>query len=302
MKICVISYSKSIHAPKRIIEEGEMRGHEMYLTTWEDIYVDIGSEKVYLGDKDRPMTYFDAIIPRSDRYRIEVDGEMITRHLDTIFRLMIEEAKANNIFFLNSTYFSHYQSIDKISQQFFFAKNNLPGIGTYFFTNPDKLANADSIIRFPIVSKIAQGSTGKSVFKLENKTDLENFIKERNQDGQLFLFQDYHPIDCDYRILIVGKKVLGIMKRTAQQGEWRTNFSLGGNVEKCASNNKMEEIALAAADKMGLDYTGIDMLESKGEFYIIETNSLPQFKGFEKAFPEINVAEKLIKLVEKKCK
>lgn len=300
MKICVISYSKTIHAAKRLIEEGEKLGHEMYLTTWEDIYVDIRSEKIYFGDKNKPMIYFDAIIPRSDRYKIEVDGELVTRHLDTVFRLMIEQAKTNNIFFLNSTYFSHYQSIDKIAQQFFLAKNNLPGIGTYFFTSLNKLSDINNIIRFPIVSKIAQGSTGKSVFKLENKTELEDFIKERNQDGQLFLFQDYHPISCDFRILIVGKQVLGIMKRTAQKGEWRTNFSLGGNVEKCASNEKMEKIALETATKMGLDYVGIDMLESNGEFYIIETNSLPQFKGFEKAFPNVNVAKKLIALVEKK--
>ncbi len=300
MKICVISYAKSIHAPKKIVEEGKKRGHEVYLTTWEDIFLDIRSGSIYFGDKNKSLTEFDAIIPRSDRYKIEIDGQLVTRHLDTIFRLIMEQAKMNNIFFLNSDYFSHYQSMDKISQQFFFSKNNLPGIGTYFFTNPDKLKNRNEIIRFPLVSKIAQGSTGKSVFKLENEAGLENFIKERNEDGQLFLFQDYHPIKCDYRILVVGKKVLGIMKRSAQQGEWRTNFSLGGNVEKCASNEKMEKIALETASKMGLDYVGIDILESNRKFYIIETNSLPQFKGFEKAFPDVNVAEELIKLVERK--
>lgn len=300
MKICVISYFKSVHAPQRIMHEGKKRGHKMYLTTWEDIYLEVSPKGIYLGDKKRSLDEFDAIIPRSDRYRIEVKGELITRHLDTIFRLIIEYAKEKKIFFLNSTYFSNFQSLDKISQQYFLFKNALPGINTYFFTALSKIKSGKKIAP-PLVSKIAQGSMGKSVFKLNNKKEIEEFIKERNADGCLFLFQDYHPINCDYRVLVVGGKVLGIMRRTAQKGEWRTNFSLGGNVEGCQNNREIEKIALKTAKKMGLDYVGIDMLEDRGKYYIIETNSLPQFKGFEKAFPDINVAKELILLTEKKC-
>jgi len=103
-------------------------------------------------------------------------------------------------------------------------------------------------------------------------------------------------------VLVVGQKVLGIMKRSANKGEWRTNFSLGGNVEKSESNKEMEKIALNTAKKMGFDYLGIDLLENRNKFYIIETNSLPQFKGFEKAFNNINVAKEIIRLVESKIK
>lgn len=302
MKICVISYSQNAHAPKRLIEEGRKRGHEMYLAIWEETYLDIQSNKIYFGDKNISLDQFDAIIPRSDRYKIELRGKTVVRHLDSIFRLIIQRSKKNNIFFLNSNYFSDYQSLDKISQQYFFSENGLPGIETYFFTHVSALKNPTDIIKFPLIAKMAQGSAGKSVFKLENKKELSDFIKERNVDGNLFLFQKYYPINFDYRVLVVGKKVLGIMKRSAQKGEWRTNFSLGGKVERCERNKKIEKIALETARKMGFDYLGIDILETNGDFRIIETNSLPQFKGFEKAFPEINVAEELIKLAEIKTK
>ena len=92
------------------------------------------------------------------------------------------------------------------------------------------------------------------------------------------------------------------MKRSANKGEWRTNFSLGGNVEKNESNKEMEKIALKTAKKMGFDYLGIDILKNKNKVHIIETNSLPQFGGFEKAFPEVNVAKEIIQLVESKVK
>lgn len=300
MRICIISPSINFHAPKRLALEGKKRGHEMYLLNWEDVCLDIRSNEIYFGDKNISFNQFDAIIPRSDRYKIKINGEIVTRHLDTIFRLLIEQSRANNVFFLNSKYFSSYQSLDKISQQYFLTKNNLPGIRTYFFTKLDSLKDSSSTIQFPLIAKIAQGSKGGSVFKINNKKEMLSFIKERNTDGNLFLFQDYHPITCDYRVLVVGKKVLGTMKRSAQGNEWRTNFSLGGKVERCDRNKEIEKIALTVASKMGFDYLGIDILEDAGKYHIIETNSLPQFKGFEVAFPEVNVAEELIKLVEAK--
>ena len=90
------------------------------------------------------------------------------------------------------------------------------------------------------------------------------------------------------------------MKRTARSGEWRTNFSLGGATARADHAKTLESLALKAAKKMNLDYAGIDILEYKNKLHIIEINSFAQFKGFEIAFPDINVAAEIIKLVEKK--
>ena len=92
------------------------------------------------------------------------------------------------------------------------------------------------------------------------------------------------------------------MKRLPKSGEWRTNFSLGGDVVAEKNDPKMIKLSLDIAKKMGFDYVGIDLLKDGGQLHIIETNSLPQFKGFEKAFPKVNVAEEIIRLVEAKVK
>ncbi len=300
MKICVISASKNFYAPKKLLEEGKKAGHDVYLTTWEDIIIDIQKENIYFGDKKNSLDKFDAIIPRSDRYSIKLSNKkIVNRHLDSLFRLLIEYSKKHGVFFLNGDYFSRYQSLDKLSQQYFFAENGLPGIETFFFTNPSKLICQKDIIKYPLVAKTSQGSRGLSVFKLKNISELENFLDKRAVDGQLFLFQKYHTIKHDFRILVVGKKVLGIMKRSSNGTEWKTNISLGGSGERYPKNKKMEVLALSVASKMKFDYLGLDLLEDEqGNFRIIETNSLPQFRGFEKAFPEINVAKELIQLVE----
>jgi len=300
MKICVISSHANLHAPTRIMEEGVKRGHEMYLTTWEDLFIDISNSNFYIGDSKKSLDSFDAIIPRSDRYSIKLKKKRVTKNMNTLFRLVLEYAIKNDIFFLNSSYFSSYQSLDKMSQQFFFFQNNLPGIDTFYFSSVKKYGK--NMGTLPVVAKIAEGSTGTSVFKLNNLNEISSFIDERNTDGNFFIFQKFHKITSDYRVLVIGNSVLGIMKRLPKSGEWRTNFSLGGDVVAEKNDPKMVQLSLNIAKKMGFDYVGIDLLKDNGQLHIIETNSLPQFKGFEKAFSKINVAEEIIKLVEAKVK
>lgn len=301
LKICIIASHKNFYVPDRLMAEGRKRGHTMYLTTWEDLYVNLDNKKIFIGDKKKNLENFDAIIPRSDRYTIKIRNKRIFRHLDTLFRLTAEYAKSHKIFFLNHDYFSKYQSIDKLTQQFFFSQNGLPGIATFYASTIKKMRRG--VRSFPIVAKIAQGSMGKSVFKLNNLRELSGFIDKRNQKGEFFIFQKYFKIYCDYRVLVVGDKTLGIMKRSPQKKtEWRTNFSLGGKISKSEKDPAMEKLSIATAEGMGLDYAGIDIIKHKGKLHIIETNSLPQFKGFETVHPEVNVADEIIKLIERKIR
>lgn len=301
LKICVIASHKNFYVPDRLMAAGRKRGHDMHITTWEDLYINLESGKIFIGDKKKNIANFDAIIPRSDRYTIKLKNKRVSRHLDTLFRLTAEYAKSHKIFFLNHIYFSEYQSIDKLTQQFFFSQNNLPGIPTFYASDIKKLKR--DIKTFPLVAKIAQGSMGKSVYKLNNIRELNKFIDERNKKQEFYMFQKYFEINCDYRVIVVDDKALGIMKRSPRnKTEWRTNFSLGGKISKSEKDPAMEKLSISTAKKMGLDYAGIDILKHKGKLHIIETNSLPQFRGFETVFPEVNVAGKIIKMVESRVK
>jgi len=302
MKICIISVNKTDYAPKRFYEEGLKRGHEMYLTTWLDLYVDVKKGSLYIGDKKKNLNYFDAIIPRSPHFKKKVGDKFISKRLTTIFKLIIEYAKDKKIFLLNDKFFSSYQSLDKLAQQYFLFKNNLSGIPSLHFSQSFKL-NSKNKFDFPVVAKVAQGSLGTGVFKLENETELKTFINKNDKTGTFYLIQKYYPIDCDYRVLVLNKKALGVMKRIPKEGEWRTNVSQGGSAEKVNQTEsiRIKKLAEAVAKKMSFDYVGVDILKHKNKLYVIEVNSLAQFKGFEKAFPEVNVAKELIKLVESKC-
>lgn len=301
MNICVICVEKDDYAPKRIIEAGINRGHSMYLTSWMNLTINIENRNIYIGDDARSLSEFDAIITRSPNFTVRKNRAKIKKNLETLLRLIIVSSAERGIPVLNDNFFLKYQSLDKLAQQFFFSKNNLPGIPTYYFSHPETLPQKKDH-PFPCIVKLAQGSLGKGVFKAMNLKNLQNLIQKSNVTGKPLIFQKYFKIKWDYRVLVIGGKALGVMKRTAKKGEWRTNFSLGGIVAPANGKNihNIKKLAEITAQKMELDYVGVDILESEKKIHLIEVNPLAQFGGFEKAFKDINVAEKIIQLIEQR--
>lgn len=111
--------------------------------------------------------------------------------------------------------------------------------------------------------------------------------------------QDYMPIREDYRVLILGDRVLGVMKRTMEDGKVVSNVSQGASTSAVTLGNDTLEIAKLAARTMGLEFAGVDILLRDGKPYVIEVNIQPGFSGFEDA-TGINVAREIIQHLIKK--
>ncbi|OGI21577.1 MAG: hypothetical protein A3J06_00895 [Candidatus Moranbacteria bacterium RIFCSPLOWO2_02_FULL_48_19] len=303
MKICIISVNKSDYAPRRFFEEGKKRGHQMYLTTWASLVFKLDEDGFYLGDGNKKIDEFDAIIPRSPSFSLKNKRGITSYRLGTLLKLIIEHAKNKKIFVLNSKFFESYQSLDKLAQQFFLLKNNIPGLDSYFFS-PEKSLNKKNILLFPFIVKTTQGSLGKGVYKINSPRELKACITKSRKNKTSLLFQRYYPIIYDYRVLIVKNRPLGAMRRSSSGKEWRTNVSLGGKVDCApkAEEKKLYALAKKTAQAMGLDYAGIDILKDGDSFRVIEINALAQFRGFEKLYTNINVAREVLKLAEIKTK
>jgi glutathione synthase/RimK-type ligase-like ATP-grasp enzyme len=90
------------------------------------------------------------------------------------------------------------------------------------------------------------------------------------------------------------------MKRSAVGEEFRSNFSLGGDVEVWNLSDKERELAEKVAKVCGLNYGGVDIMKDSAEQnandYILEVNRQCQFQGFEKS-TGINVAKKVVEMM-----
>ncbi|MCU4718858.1 putative ATP-dependent zinc protease [Halapricum hydrolyticum] len=89
----------------------------------------------------------------------------------------------------------------------------------------------------------------------------------------------------DLRVYIVGDQIVGSMFRYAPDNDWRTNVALGGDVAD-ASDEVPEsalDIARRATDAVGLDYAGVDLVESDDGWLVLEVNPTAGFKGLYEA-------------------
>ena len=76
-------------------------------------------------------------------------------------------------------------------------------------------------------------------------------------------------------------EVIGVMRRHATRGDWRTNVSLGGRAEPCRLEPEAERLALAAARAIGAEMAGVDLLPDldRGQLVVLEVNAVPGWRA-----------------------
>jgi ribosomal protein S6--L-glutamate ligase len=102
----------------------------------------------------------------------------------------------------------------------------------------------------------------------------------------------------DLRIIVVGGKVVASMRRTARKGEFRANLHRGGKGTHVSLPRSYMRIAIKAAEVMGLEVSGVDLLEGKRGPRILEINSSPGIEGIERA-TGIDVAAAIVAHAER---
>ncbi len=164
------------------------------------------------------------------------------------------------------------------------------------------LGEPNPYFEFPVIVKGSGGDRGTRVFKADNLEELEKLVrdlrKSETEEGKRYMLQEYIPNDGDFRVLVLGNKVLGVMKRSSQdKSEFRNNYSMGGEVEVADLPEEVKQLAVKAANACGLAVAGVDVAFRDFDLkkpVIWEVNKGPQFKGFMKA-TGIDVPKEIVK-------
>lgn len=149
--------------------------------------------------------------------------------------------------------------------------------------NPLFLERLTAILHFPIICKSNYGSQGKGVYIAKNKDELKTINEKISFEP--YLYQQYikSSSGMDFRIIVIGGKVIACMKRQSQTGDFRSNIALGGKGAKVEPPASFKEAAIKAASILKLDYCGVDVLIGpKDEPIICEVNSNAFIDGIEK--------------------
>lgn len=133
---------------------------------------------------------------------------------------------------------------------------------------------------FPLVVKQCFGSFGREVYLARNMDSLKKIVREHGNVSLIFQELIRESFGRDIRINVVGGRVVASMLRESTNGDFRSNITLGGCAVGYSPSDDERELALAASERLGLDFAGVDILFGKDDKPILcEVNSNAHFKS-----------------------
>ena len=156
--------------------------------------------------------------------------------------------------------------------------------------NRDYLKDVEKTLGFPLIVKENYGSLGRQVYLVENSAELKEIEDKLIHIPHIFQKFIVSSKGKDYRVIVIGHKVIAYMKRE-NKNSYLSNLATGGSASVVELPQFFLDVAVKASEILGLDYCGVDILEGEhGEPIISEVNSNAFYEGIEKA-TKINVAK-----------
>jgi ribosomal protein S6--L-glutamate ligase len=163
---------------------------------------------------------------------------------------------------------THLYADEKIKQTTLFYMLGIPHPRTrvYFSGHHDDILED---FKFPFVAKIPRSSAcGRGVFKINDAGALKQYLSK----NPVAYIQEFLPHDRDLRAVLVNYEPVLVYWREKNPREFRANLSQGGKL--CFDNIPLEAVHLAQQSAMQckFDDVGLDLIYSKGQWYVIEAN------------------------------
>jgi ribosomal protein S6--L-glutamate ligase len=273
MKIAILSRNTKLYSTQRLVAAARERGHTVRVLDPLRCYMRIAPGKFELNYKGRPLGKVDAVIPRI--------GASITRYGTAVLRqLELMGARTPN------SSDAILRARDKLRCHQLLAGQGIGLPTTVFGDNPDDTDDLLGLLgKPPHVIKLIEGSQGNGVVLAERLSASRSVIEAFRGLYANFLVQEFigEAKGADLRCFVVGERVVAAMHRQAEPGEFRSNLHRGGRASAVKLTPAEIETALRAAQVMGLQVAGVDLLRSRRGPLVLEVNSSPGLEGIEAA-------------------
>lgn len=288
MKIAVLSRNPDLYSTKRIVEAGQIRGHEMLVIDHLKCMLAIEKGKAKVLYKNEEITGVNAIIPRIGA-SVTFYGAAVIRQFEMMKVFTATESQAL------------VRSRDKLRSLQLLAR---AGIGMPKTAFASSAKNIDLILEeiggLPVVIKLLEGTQGIGVVLAETYNSAKSMFEAFLDLDANILVQEFikEANGADLRVFVVDNKVVGAMRRQGKSGEFRSNLHRGGSALLVKLSKEEKRTALKCVKKLGLSIAGVDMLQSERGPLVLEVNSSPGLEGIEGA-TKADIAGKIIEYVER---
>lgn len=289
MKIVILARNPDLYSHERLVEAGVARGHTVRILDTTRCYMNISQTENgihYRGGEI--INDVDAVIPRIGA-SITFYGTAVVRHFES-----------QGIYCLNSSV-AISRSRDKLRSLQLLAQKSIPLPTTGFASSAE---DTEDLIKMvggaPLIVKLLEGTQGKGIILAETKNAAKSVINAFKHLRENILVQEFiqEANGTDLRCFVVGDKCVAAYQRVAAVGEFRANLHLGGSALPVKLSAEERKIAIRAANAMGLNVAGVDLIRSERGPLVLEVNSSPGLEGVEGATKK-DVADAIISYVEK---
>ena len=291
MKLAMLARNATLYSHRRIVEAARTRGHDIDVINTLQVHMNITSSHPALRHGGKTLPLYDAIIPRI--------GASVTHYGLAVLR----QFEIQGVFPLNESV-AIGRSRDKLRALQLMARDGIGLPVTAFAHGPRK---AEDVIKevggAPCVIKLLEGTQGMGVILAETVASAKSIIEAFSAANINILVQEYikEAAGSDVRAFVVGGEVVAAMKRTGRSGDFRSNLHRGGKAEGTTLNDEERRTAIRAAEVLGLNVCGVDMLRAKRGPVVIEVNSSPGLEGIETA-TGIDIAGEIIAFLERNAR
>ncbi len=301
MKVAILSCGPKSYSTQRLKEAAIQRGHDVKVLDTLKFAIDLQQGVPDLYFRQKVLSDYDAVLPRI--------GASITYFGTAVVRQFQEM----DVFCANTAH-GISNSRDKLRSLQILSRHHI-GIPrtTFVRDKKDVLPAIERVGGAPVVIKLIEGTQGIGVLLADTVKGAEAIIELLQSQKQNVLIQKFvaESKGKDIRAFVVGDRVVAAMRRVAQGQEFRSNVHRGGIAEAVELSEEYAETAVRAAQILGLQIAGVDMLEGKDGPQIMEVNSSPGLEGIETCtgldvagavieyiaaqvdFPEIDVRQRL---------
>jgi RimK family alpha-L-glutamate ligase len=144
------------------------------------------------------------------------------------------------------------------------------------------------------------GSKGIGTARISDIDVAERTFRTLKFYRHVIYIQEFIPHqNKDVRAFVIGDEVTACMQRIANS--WKTNVSKGAKPIKMDSRADIENLSIKAAQAIGCEVAGVDLIETEKGPIIIEINSQPGWSGLQST-TDVDIAGKIIDYVVQQVK
>lgn len=287
VKLGILSQDSSIYSTRRLQEAALARHHTVQVIDFLRCVLGINGEQAVMKLPDKPFPQLDAVIPRIGPTRANY-GIAVVRQCEVLGIPVLNSAQAIAM------------AADKLHCYQQLATANIPFPATGFAQSPRDSRTLWSVVgQFPFILKFLRGSNGVGVVLAEQEHQAQAMLEAFRCVETDVLVQSFieESSGVDIRCFVIGGRVIAAIERKGPPGEFRANLHRGGSARTIVPTAEEVSLAVRAAQVIGLQVAGVDLLRTQAGPLVLEVNASPGLEGIEKT-TGIDVAIAIIKFLE----